>query len=136
MPAAFSEISASQLMRLVGTPESPVLIDVISDEDFALGPCPIPSALRYPQDQMTEVLADLQGKRVVVIRAADTNSRERSPQAVGLLAISVGLSRQYIDDTEQLEAALPLHDALYDALYRWIGVGFSEGHDWPAAVTQ
>jgi len=60
-----------------------------------------------------------------VVRAADTNTHDQSPQAAGLLAISVGLSRMYKDDTSQLEAAMPL----YDALYRWARDGFEEGHD-------
>lgn len=64
----------------------------------------------------------------LVIRAADTNRHDLSPQAAGLLALSVGLSRQYRDDLAQLEAALPL----YDALYRWARDGAEEGHDWPA----
>lgn len=63
-----------------------------------------------------------------VIRAADTDRHEASPQAAGLLAISVGLSRLYRDDLEQLEAGM----TLYDALYRWARDGFDEGHDWPA----
>ena len=62
-----------------------------------------------------------------VIRAADTNQHDLAPQAAGLLALSVGYSRQYRDDNDQLEAALPL----YDALYRWARDGADEGHDWP-----
>ncbi|MDW4496394.1 sulfurtransferase/chromate resistance protein [Sulfitobacter sp. D35] len=63
-----------------------------------------------------------------VIRAADTNRHDLAPEAAGLLAISVGLSRQYRDDSRQLDAGL----ALYDALYRWARDGQGEGHDWPA----
>jgi rhodanese-related sulfurtransferase len=62
-----------------------------------------------------------------VIRAADTNRHDLAPEAAGLLALSVGLSRQYKDDTAQLEAGM----ALYDALYRWARDGQGEGHDWP-----
>ena len=62
-----------------------------------------------------------------VIRAADTNRHADVPQAAGLLALSVGLSRMYRDDMAQLDAAMPL----YDALYRWARDGFEEGHDWP-----
>ncbi|MBD3663342.1 chromate resistance protein ChrB domain-containing protein [Sulfitobacter aestuariivivens] len=62
-----------------------------------------------------------------VVRAADTNTHDASPQAAGLLAISVGLSRQYKDDQAQLEAGM----VLYDALYRWARDGVDEGHDWP-----
>jgi rhodanese-related sulfurtransferase len=64
----------------------------------------------------------------LVVRAADTDSHDLSPQAAGLLAISVGLSRQHRDDLSQLEAGM----TIYDALYRWARDGFGEGHDWPA----
>ena len=64
-----------------------------------------------------------------VIRAADTNRHDLAPEAAGLLAISVGLSRQYRDDLAELEAGM----ALYDALYRWARDGFGETHDWPAS---
>lgn len=63
-----------------------------------------------------------------VVRAADTNAHDLAPQAAGLLALSVGLSRQYRDDQAQLEAGM----AIYDALYRWARDGADEGHDWPA----
>ena len=63
----------------------------------------------------------------LVIRGADTNAHDLHPAAAGLLALSVGLSRQYRSDHEQLEAGM----ALYDALYRWARDGLDEGHDWP-----
>ena len=62
------------------------------------------------------------------IPAADTNTDDASPQADGVLAISVGLSRQFKDDSAQLDAGL----AIYDALYRGARDGQGEGHDWPA----
>lgn len=60
-----------------------------------------------------------------VIRAADTGHPEAAPQAAGLLALSVGLSRQYRNDNAQLEAGL----SFYDALYRWARDGQDETHD-------
>ena len=63
-----------------------------------------------------------------VVRGADTDRHDLAPQAAGLLAISVGLSRMFKDDLQQLAAGL----TLYDALYRWARDGFDEGHDWPA----
>lgn len=63
-----------------------------------------------------------------VVRGADTDRHDLHPAAAGLLAVSVGLSRQYRNDYAQLEAGL----ALYDALYRWARDGYDEGHDWPA----
>ncbi len=67
-----------------------------------------------------------------VVRAADTDQHDLAPQAAGLLAVSVGLSRMYRDDVRQLEAGI----GLYDALYRWARDGQDEGHDWPADRTQ
>lgn len=67
----------------------------------------------------------------LVIRAADTDRHDLAPQAAGLLAISVGLSRQFRDDLEQLETGI----TIYDALYRWARDGFDEGHDWPPGRT-
>ncbi len=64
-----------------------------------------------------------------VVRAADTDTHHASPQAAGLLAISVGLSRQFKDDHVQLDTGM----TVYDALYRWARDGFDEGHDWPAS---
>ena len=64
----------------------------------------------------------------LVVRAADTDRHDLAPQAAGLLALSVGLSRMYRDDLAQLDAGM----ALYDALYLWARDGSSEGHDWPA----
>ena len=63
-----------------------------------------------------------------IIRGADTNRHDLHPVAAGLLAISVGLSRQYRDDHAQLEAGM----GLYDVLYRWARAGQDEGHDWPS----
>ena len=40
----------------------------------------------------------------IMVRAADTGRPELSPEAPGLLAASLGLSRMYDDDLEQLEA--------------------------------
>ncbi len=67
-----------------------------------------------------------------VIRAADTGAARMVPEAAGLLAFSVGLSRQFKDDQTLLEAALPF----YDALYRWARDGQGETHDWAEEVAR
>ncbi|MEJ6398838.1 chromate resistance protein ChrB domain-containing protein [Yoonia sp. 208BN28-4] len=66
-----------------------------------------------------------------VIRAADTDTLGDVPQAAGLLAISVGLSRMYKDDLAQLDAGM----TIYDALYRWARDGQTETHSWPQERT-
>jgi chromate transport protein ChrA/rhodanese-related sulfurtransferase len=50
-----------------------------------------------------------------VVRGADTARLDLAPEAAGLLAASLGLSRMFSDDLAQLEAAM----TLYDAFYRW-----------------
>lgn len=62
-----------------------------------------------------------------IVRAADTARLDLSPEAPGLLAASLGLSRMYDDDLEQLEAGI----ALYDAFYRWCRDATGETHNWP-----
>ena len=62
-----------------------------------------------------------------IVRAADTARLELAPQAAGLLAASLGLSRMYRDDLEQLDAAM----GLYDAFYRWCRDASEETHNWP-----
>ena len=52
---------------------------------------------------------------------------DQSPEAPGLLAASLGLSRMYDDDLEQLEAGM----LLYDAFYRWCRDASGETHNWP-----
>src|ERR1700692_2739784 len=62
-----------------------------------------------------------------IVRGADTARLDLAPEAPGLLAASLGLSRMYADDLEQLEAGV----ALYDAFYRWSRDATSETHNWP-----
>jgi len=62
----------------------------------------------------------------LIVRGADTARPEIAPQAAGLLAASLGLSRIHADDLEQLEAGM----ALYDAFYRWCRDAVDETHDW------
>lgn len=62
-----------------------------------------------------------------MVRAADTARLDLSPEAPGLLAASLGLSRMYDDDLEQLNAGM----LLYDAFYRWCRDATGETHNWP-----
>lgn len=62
-----------------------------------------------------------------MVRAADTARHDLSPEAPGLLAASLGLSRMFDDDLEQLNAGL----LLYDAFYRWCRDATKETHNWP-----
>jgi rhodanese-related sulfurtransferase len=62
-----------------------------------------------------------------LVRGADTAKLDLAPEAAGLLAVSLGLSRMYSDDLRQLDAAM----VVYDALYRWCRDATDETHNWP-----
>jgi rhodanese-related sulfurtransferase len=62
-----------------------------------------------------------------IVRAADTARLDLEPEASGLLAVSLGLSRMFRDDIEQLGKGL----LMYDAFYRWCRDATGETHNWP-----
>ena len=51
----------------------------------------------------------------MIVRGADTGRLDLAPQCAGLLAVSLGLSRNFPDDHEMLAQGL----VVYDALYAW-----------------
>ncbi len=64
----------------------------------------------------------------LIVRGADTAQPGLAPEAAGLLAASLGMSRMFRDDLAQLDAGF----ALYDAFYRWARDAVTETHNWPA----
>jgi len=63
----------------------------------------------------------------VIVRGADTSRLDLAPQAPGLLALSLGLSRIFADDHEMLRHGM----VMYDALYAWCRDCQKEKHGWP-----
>ena len=61
-----------------------------------------------------------------IVRGADTDRLDTAPQCAGLLAVSLGLSRLFDDDHEQLRHGF----VLYDALYAWLRDVRFERHSW------
>jgi hypothetical protein len=61
-----------------------------------------------------------------IVRGADTDRLDLAPQCAGLLAVSLGLSRVFSDDHEQLRHGF----VVYDALYAWLREGRDETHSW------
>jgi len=60
-----------------------------------------------------------------IVRGADTGRPDLTPQSHGLLAISLGLSRNIADDHEMLRHGM----VIYDALYAWCRSCVDERHD-------
>ncbi len=66
----------------------------------------------------------------LIVRGADTARFDLAPQAAGLAAVSLGLSRRFPDDHEMLRHGM----VVYDALHLWCKEGQDETHTWnPAA---
>lgn len=76
--------------------------------------------------------SDALDRLAAIVRGADTAALDLAPQASGLLAVSLGLSRMYRDDLAQLNAAM----LLYDAFYRWARDAVGETHDWPMPISR
>lgn len=66
----------------------------------------------------------------LIVRGADTARLDLAQQSSGLLAVSLGLSRMFRDDLEQLEAGM----LVYDAFYRWRRDAADEDHNWPGPM--
>jgi hypothetical protein len=62
----------------------------------------------------------------VIVRGADTARLDLAPECGGLLGISLGLSRIFNDDYEQLAHGF----VVYDALYAWVRSARNETHTW------
>lgn len=81
-------------------------------------------------DVMVEALGlapfEALNRLAVIVRGADTGQPQLVPEAAGLLAASLGLSRMFADDLEQLEAGM----LLYDSFYRWCRDATDETHNW------
>jgi hypothetical protein len=62
-----------------------------------------------------------------VVRGADTDRHDLTPESGGLFAISLGLSKLHPDDDQ---AVLRDGFIVYDALYRWLKFCRGEKHLW------
>ena len=65
-----------------------------------------------------------------IVRGADTDRLHLAPQAAGLYAVSLGLSKVFGNDHEMLKHGL----VVYDALYAWCQSCQQETHHWPPKV--
>ena len=62
-----------------------------------------------------------------IVRGADTDRHNLTPESAGLLAISMGLRDLSPDDHEVLRHGF----VIYDALYAWATGRREETHSWP-----
>lgn len=65
-------------------------------------------------------------KLALIVRGADTDRNDLSPECAGLLAITLGLAANFQDDQELLKQGF----LIYDALYKWSQSLTAERHGW------
>ena len=88
--------------------------------------CSFDAFLRHYRLESDPALREL----ALIVRGADTHRLDLAPQAAGLAALSLGLSRNFPDDHAMLEQGM----VMYDALYAWCKEGKNELNTWnPAA---
>jgi len=88
-----TEITVPQLARLIGLPQSPTLIDVRTDEDFAADPRLIPGSVRHDGRDPASLAATCMGKSVVVI----CNSGAQLSQGVAAWLRHEGISAETLE---------------------------------------
>lgn len=130
--AQFLYVSASEV-QFVATAQNATPYDVnasVADTPFthdgAL--CSFDAFVRIYRLHADNALARLAD----IVRAADTDRLDLAPQAAGLLALSLGMSRNIPSDNAMLEAMMPMYDALY-AWCRDAMAGTDEAHNWKPA---
>ena len=65
--SSFTTISADKLARLIGTANTPALIDVRTDEDFAADPRLIPGAVRRNHQEAADWGGEFSGHSAIVV---------------------------------------------------------------------
>jgi len=124
-------ITPAALRQAIGSEVSPLLIDVRRRQSFLESDC-IEFSHVGERCSFDAFLAKFHLKDpaldqlALIVRGADTNRLELAPQAAGLAAISLGLSRIDENDHAMLEHGV----IVYDALYRWCKEGKQETHTW------
>jgi hypothetical protein len=114
-------VPAAQVLAVAQT-EGAIAFDVPGVELTHDGPlCSFDALLKKYrlQDPALEKLA-------AIVRAADTDTLDRSAEAPGLLAITLGMGANIPDDQALLRAGL----VMYDALYTWCRTLAGERHGW------
>jgi hypothetical protein len=118
----FLFVPAADVLR-IASETGAIPYDVEGVELSHVGPlCSFDALLARHELGGNEALARL----ALIVRGADTDRLDLAAECAGLLAVSLGLSRLFGDDHEQLRHGF----VLYDALYAWLTEARGETHTW------
>jgi len=119
--AEFLFVAPNDVQRIAAD-SGAIPFDVEGVELSHAGPLCSFDAILAKYDLRDPALAEL----ARIVRGADTDRLDLAPQCPGLLAISLGMSRLFADDHEQLAHGV----VMYDALYAWLREAREEKHTW------
>ena len=158
MPAP-TRITVSQLSRLIGLPDTPIMVDVCTDDDYSLDPRLIPGSFRHPFHDIVALKPQLEGARVVVICQKGLKLSQGAAavlRASGITAESLeGGMLAWVDAEQPLIPAAKLPEPQASGQTRWVTrhrpkidriacpwlirrfidprAEFLLGHDWPTS---
>ena len=125
--AEFFYVPTSEVLTFAKT-NNAVAYDIPSAPIEHAGPlCSFDNFLRA-----FELVSPALERMASIVRGADTDALNLAPQSAGLLAISLGFSKNIADDHAMLNDMMPV----YDALYRWCidaVEATDEKHNWKPA---
>jgi len=119
--AEFLFVAPNDVQRIAAD-SGAIPFDVEGVELSHAGPLCSFDAILAKYDLRDPALAEL----ARIVRGADTDRLDLAPQCPGLLAISLGMSRLFANDHEQLAHGV----VMYDALYAWLREAREEKHTW------
>ena len=65
--SSVNSIASEKLVRLIGTPKCPALVDVRADDEFSADPRLVPGSVRRSSDAVGDWAAEFRGRSAVVI---------------------------------------------------------------------
>ncbi|NNE53273.1 MAG: sulfurtransferase [Sulfitobacter sp.] len=87
-----SEITVPQLLRLIGTPDAPAIVDLSIDPDFEADPYLIPGAFRHSHEDPDGLVARLAGSPVVAV----CQKGKKLSQGMAALLRTRGLKAEFL----------------------------------------
>lgn len=104
--ASTTEISVSQLLRRIGLPDQPVIVDVRIESDYAADPRRIPTAIRRAHKSVADWTNDLRGKSIII----SCQRGLKLSQGVAALLRQEGIDAQSLEGGHEAwrEAGAPL----------------------------
>ena len=131
--ASYNAISIEKLVRLIGTPKGPVVIDVRDDEDFAAQPLLLPASFRRPYAEVRQWGPDYRGRWVVVV----CQKGKKLSEGVAAWLRNTGAEAETLEGGfEAWQAAHPGQDVFEDRALEITGYLPISVEDWSQALTR